>query len=183
MVLFVYPALGTAQTDIGWCGQSRAACMGLYSPPPQTPRTDPNTELEEIRQRVRDGLSRVQRTPAPSQPARIPAFAYYNPITDEFYRGDQIFHRDDHGIAIQTMDQRNTSRPSGVGWRAITEAEYGRYLSIVLGTTRPIDQTIYNNCVVTRSRGASPSALREVRASCRITARDPSVFDRLRWGN
>lgn len=128
----------------------------------------------------------TRRLPPPPRPIPAPpppAFAYFNPVTDEFFRGDQIFHRDEHSIAIETMNQSNSSRPSGVGWRAITEGEYGSYLSIVLGTTQPINQTIYNNCVIARSRDIPQNVLREVRASCREIAENPSMFNRLRWGN
>jgi hypothetical protein len=175
------PTAGKAEGDIGWCGHSRAVCMGLLSAP-RTPTLDPNAELEAMRQRIHEQLSQFQRQQVPSAPLPPPAFAYYNSVTDEFFRGDQTFHRNEHNTAIKTMNRGNTRRPSGVGWQAITETEYGSYLSIVLGTTQPMDQTIYNNCVVARSRGASESVVREVRASCRETARNPSRLDRLRWG-
>jgi len=111
------------------------------------------------------------------------ASAYYNQLTDEFFIGDRAFHRDDHDAALATLGQENTRSPSGVGWSRISETEYVNYMRIVQGLDTPMDQTIYNNCVVARSRGASESVLREVRASCRETARDPGMLDRLRWGN
>jgi hypothetical protein len=130
-----------------------------------------------------DITRRLSPPPRPIPAAPPPAFAYFNPVTDEFFRGDQVFHRDEHSIAIETMNERNTRQPSGVGWRAITEGEYVNYLSIVLGTTQPIDRTIYNNCVIARSRDIPQSVFREVRASCRETAVNPSMLDRLRWGD
>lgn len=108
--------------------------------------------------------------------------AYYNSLTDEFFVGDRAFHRDNYEAAIVSRGLRNTRAPSGIGWRPISETEYIGYMRLVLDVDTPIDQNIYNNCVVARSRGASESVLREVRASCRETARNPSRLDRWRWG-
>lgn len=108
---------------------------------------------------------------------------YYNSLTDEFFMGNRVFHSDDHEAAIATQGQRNTRSPSGVGWRRISETDYVNYMRMVRGLDTPMDQTIYNNCVVARSRGASESVMREVRASCRETARNPSRLERWRWGD
>jgi hypothetical protein len=108
---------------------------------------------------------------------------YYNSLTDEFFMGDKVFRSDDHEAAIATQGQRNARSPSGVGWMRISETDYVNYMRMVQGLDTPMDQTIYNNCVVARSRGASESVLREVRASCRETARNPSMLERWRWGD
>lgn len=120
---------------------------------------------------------------ANENPASSIASAYYNQLTDEFFVGDRTFHRDDHDAALATLGQENTRAPQGFGWQIVAPAEYAGYMRIVQGLDTPMDQTIYNNCVVARSRGVSESVLREVRASCRETARDPSMLDRLRWGD
>lgn len=108
---------------------------------------------------------------------------YFNHITDEFFIGDRVFHRDDHEAALATFDQVNTRIPEGVGWQAIDLTQYTRYMRIVQGLDTPMDQAIYNNCVVARSRGVSEKVLSEVRASCRETAKNPSMIDRWRWGD
>jgi hypothetical protein len=108
---------------------------------------------------------------------------FYNTLTEEFFVGDRAFHHDDHEAALATLGQRNTRTPSGFGWNRVSEKTYIAYMRSVKGFDTPMDQAIYNNCVVVRSRGASESVLREVRDSCRETAENPSRLDRWRWGD
>lgn len=49
--------------------------------------------------------------------------------------------------------------------------------------TRRERNAIYDNCVVAKSKGVERSAMRNVRSVCREISRNPTVLQRLRWGN
>jgi hypothetical protein len=114
---------------------------------------------------------------------RAPAVAYHNSLTDELFVGDRTFKINNHVAALESLGQKNTVAPEGVGWTILTNEEYVRYMRRVKGMDTPSDPIIYNNCVVSKSSNVSDRVLREVRNSCRAVARNPSLIDRLRWGN
>ena len=94
-----------------------------------------------------EALNRISELGNPPQltadHAPIIAVAYYNSLTDEFFVGDRIFHRDDHEAALATQGIRNTGSPVGTGWRPIAETQYVGYMRLVMGLETPVDQTIY----------------------------------------
>jgi hypothetical protein len=173
-----------------------SSCIGLFIctclPTLAAGKILPNCSSQDcydewLNERRDEALNRIMYLGNTSRlsPEQAPSFsiAYYNSLTDEFFVGDRAFHRDDDEAALATRGLSNTQAPSGIGWRPISETEYIGYMRLVLVVDTPVDQTIYNNCVVAKSRDASESVLREVRASCRETARNPSRLDRWRWGD
>lgn len=40
---------------------------------------------------------------------------------------------------------------------------------------------IYDNCVISKSKGALKSTLRNIRSSCRTISKDPTFFEKLKW--
>jgi hypothetical protein len=44
-------------------------------------------------------------------------------------------------------------------------------------------ELIYNNCVISKSRGIGNSALDNVRSLCESISNDPSMLQKLKWGN
>ena len=45
------------------------------------------------------------------------------------------------------------------------------------------EETIYDNCFISRSYGSDPAALRSIQRSCEKISNDPSWLQKLRWGN
>lgn len=134
--------------------------------------------------------------PPPPPPAREaapvrqgPRDIFYSPSLGRYSVGGVEFDEEEYDVALQSvnfLDRPGSPQTPAPDWRRLRGDQYGRYLqSISEGgdPARPVDQTIYNNCVIARSRGTSESVLREVRASCRETAKNPSMLDRWRWGD
>jgi hypothetical protein len=144
--------------------------------------------MEQMRREGESYLqdSRRQMEEQQRQQRRPPAIAYHNPLTDHMYVGDKIFSVRDRATALATIGQRNTSVPEGVGWQPWSESSYIDWVREMRGE-RPTASTsgnyssIFNNCVVDKSRGIPNSAVPQVRAACDEIARNPSIFDRLRW--
>ena len=77
-----------------------------------------NTLIGDIESRTNSLMNNFD-TPTPKKKVRTFSIAYYNPLTEEIFVGDRIFHKNDHEAALETLGQRNTVAPSDVGWQPL----------------------------------------------------------------
>ena len=138
--------------------------------------------IADIEAKTNSLMKLLEKQAEPEKKVRTFSIAYYNPLTEEIFVGDRIFDKNDLEAALETLGQRNTVAPSDVGWRPLSYNQYVSYIRKIRGMDNPIETVIYNNCVISKSRGVSDKILREVRSSCRAVARNPSSRDLLRWG-
>lgn len=164
---------------------SVALAQGLIDPfaPIQVPAgPDIDRLLDESRARMDAMIGNIKsQTAVPQAP---PAIAYINNATGQLYVGDTIFMIEDHELAKSTWGKYNTKRPVGPGWEVYIDAFYFDYMAMVNGRAiKNVEQdSVYINCVIDKSEGIAESAMREVRASCREIAKNPSAYDQWRWG-
>ena len=140
------------------------------------------SSIADIEAKTNSLMKLLEKQAEPEKKVRTFSIAYYNPLTEEIFVGDRIFDKNDLEAALETLGQRNTVAPSDVGWRPLSYDQYVSYIRKIRGMDNPIETVIYNNCVISKSRGVSDKILREVRSSCRAVARNPSSRDLLRWG-
>lgn len=165
-----------------WCAAAAAGLGGLTPSAADSLIQKMPSSIADIEAKTNSLMKLLEKQAEPEKKVRTFSIAYYNPLTEEIFVGDRIFDKNDLEAALETLGQRNTVAPSDVGWRPLSYNQYVSYIRKIRGMDNPIETVIYNNCVISKSRGVSDKILREVRSSCRAVARNPSSRDLLRWG-
>lgn len=71
------------------------------------------------------------------------------------------------------VKKRYVSKEEQKIWQEAREMEYETCIA---------QEIIYDNCVISKSKGQLKSTLSNIRSSCRVISKNPSFFEKLRWG-